>query len=105
MELFKPPPYLSLDATDLSENWLRWSQQFELFLDASGQASAPESQKVSILLRCAGVEAIEVYNMVVFDPVSDSEVLLEVIKQFNDYCNRHNFWGPNSRMGSHLAIT
>ena len=86
MELFKPPPYLPLDATNLSENCRRWSQQFELFLEASVQASMVESQKIAILLHCAGVEAIEVCNTFVFDPASDSKVLSEVIKQFNDHC-------------------
>ena len=58
-----------------------------------------ESQNVAILLHCTGVEAIEVSNKFVFDPASDSKVLPEVTKQFNDYCNprknlvyeRHNF--------------
>ena len=87
MELFKPPPSLPLDATNLRENWRSRSQQFELFLEVTGQASGAESQKVAILLHCAGVEAIEVYNTFVSDCASDSEVLSEVIKQFNDYCN------------------
>ena len=105
MELLKPPPYLYLDATSLSENWHHWSQQFELFLEAPGQASATESQKVAILLHCAGAEAIEVYNTFVFDPASDSQVLSEVIKQFNDHCNPrknleyewYNFWETNQQ--------
>ena len=111
MKLFKPPPYLALDATNHSENWHRWSQQFELFLKVSGQASGVESQKVAILLHCAGVEAIEVCNTFVFDPASDSKVLSEVIKQFIDYCNPrknlvyewHNFWETNQQDGQSFS--
>ena len=111
MELFKPPPYLTLDATNLSKNWHRCSQKFELFLEASGQASAPESQKVTILLHCAGVEAIEVYNTFVFNPASDSQVLSKVIKQFIEYCNPrknlvyewHNFWETKQQDGQSFS--
>ena len=107
MELFKPPPYLTLDATNLSKNWHRCSQKFELFLEASVQASMVESQKIAILLHCAGVEVIEVYNTFVFNPASNSKLLSEVRKQFNDYCNprknlvyeRHNFWETKQQDG------
>ena len=78
-----------------------------MFLEASGQAFMSESQKVAILRHCAGVEAIEVYNTFLFHPTSDSKVLSEVIKQFNDYCNprknlvyeRHNFWETKQQDG------
>ena len=47
---------------NISENWRRWRQRFELFLVASGAAEKPEGTKVAILLHTVGEEALEAYN-------------------------------------------
>ena len=111
MELFKPPQNLSSDVTILVENWCRWSQQFELFLETSEQASTADSQKAAILFHCAGVEVIEFYHTIVFDPVSDSKGLSDGIKWFSDYGNprknvvyeRHNLWEIKQQDGQSFS--
>ena len=47
---------------NISENWRRWRQRFELFLVASGAAEKPEETKVAKLLHTVGEEALEAYN-------------------------------------------
>ena len=59
-KLNKPDP-LSLEG-NISENWRRWKQQFEIFMTATGTDDKSDDVKSATLLHFAGSEALEVYN-------------------------------------------
>lgn len=59
--LFKPPEPLVLDG-NISDNWRRFSQKFDLFMEATNLESKPEAKKVAIFLNSIGDEALELYN-------------------------------------------
>ena len=61
MDKFKPPEPLNLEGNP-SENWRRWKQGFELYLEVSGISDKEEKTKAATLLHVAGAEALEVYN-------------------------------------------
>ena len=65
MEHFKPPKPLSLKG-NLSENWRRWKQRFELYLEVSGISDNEEKSQAATLLHVVGAEALEVYNNFTF---------------------------------------
>ena len=66
MEVFKPPGALVLEG-NLSKNWRRWVQRFDLCLTASGKIEQEEKVQCAILLHTIGEEALEIYNTFQFD--------------------------------------
>lgn len=63
MDLLKPPEPLRLSG-NLSENWKRFKQRFELFLQATAAEKSPrfDSSKVVLLLSFAGEEVLDIFN-------------------------------------------
>lgn len=100
MDSLKAPDPLSMDG-NLSENWRRWEQRFDLYLKAMGAETKPDVQKRALLLHSIGEEAIEVYNTFTFaDDGDDAETLPNLLVKFRAYCNprknvvyeRYKFW-------------
>ena len=58
MEQFKPPEPLSLDG-NLSENWRRWQQRFELYLEASGVSEKAEKTQAATLLHVVSSRSVQ----------------------------------------------
>lgn len=86
MEYFKPPGALLLKG-NLSENWRRFEQNFEIYLKASAFDTEDDARKIAILLNTAGEEAIEIYNNFVWTVVADKLKFDKVQEQFKKYCN------------------
>ena len=97
MSSFKPPSTLNLEG-NVADNWRKWKQRFQLYMEASGSMKKPEKQRVAIFLHLIGEEALEIYNTF---SLSTAEQKLDVLFQkFEDYCNprrnitfeRHKFF-------------
>ena len=86
MEHFKPPEPLSLEG-NLSENWRRWKQRFELYRDASGISGKEEKTQAATLLHVVGAEALEVYNNFTWDNDGDNMKVEQIMAKFEAYCN------------------
>ncbi|KAK6166970.1 hypothetical protein SNE40_022164 [Patella caerulea] len=86
MDQLKAPGSLNLDG-NLSENWRRWKQRFEIYLDASGIVSKTEKVKTSTLLHTIGEEALEIYNSFVFETPENRLRLIPVLEKFEEYCS------------------
>uniref|UniRef100_A0A6P7FZV3 Uncharacterized protein LOC114334479 n=1 Tax=Diabrotica virgifera virgifera TaxID=50390 RepID=A0A6P7FZV3_DIAVI len=82
---FKPPESLILDG-NISENWRKFSQKFDLFMIATDLTSKPESKKLAVLLSLVGDEALELYNTFTFAEDEDRTVTC-VKKKFEEYCS------------------
>ncbi|XP_063046009.1 uncharacterized protein K02A2.6-like [Engraulis encrasicolus] len=61
MDQFKPPAPLVLTG-NISENWRRWEQRFQLYMTATGADTKAEPVKTAIMLHTVGEEALEIYN-------------------------------------------
>ena len=57
----RAPTALSFEG-NLKENWKRWRQKFEIYLEATDLNSKPDKRKVVVLLHTAGEEAMEKFN-------------------------------------------
>lgn len=57
MYLYNKPTTLCLTG-NLSENWRRFSQQFDIFITASGKKNEDDDVKIAMLPNFAGVDAI-----------------------------------------------
>ena len=86
MEQFKPPEPLSLDG-NLSENWRRWQQRFELYLEASGTSEKAERTQAATLLHVVGADALDVYNTFTWDEDGDNMKIKPIMAKFETYCN------------------
>lgn len=108
MEHFKPPGTFSFDG-NLSENWRRWVQRYELYLTASGANEKEEKTQVAILLHTIGEEGLEIFNTFVFTE-GEEHKLLPVLTKFCQYCNprkntvmeRYTFWEKVQKEGESI---
>ena len=85
MEAIKQPNPLDLSG-NISENWKKFYQEFELYMDASGLAEKGDKQKIALLLHVAQKQAIEVYNTFTFAKEEEGKYD-EVVKRFKAHCN------------------
>ena len=92
MEGFVKPSPLSLDG-NVSENWRRFKQKFEIFVTASGFEKKTKPERCCMLLNLAGEQAIDVYNTFTYKgsegdtPAEDPKDPDVVIQKFEAYCN------------------
>ena len=97
MSVFKPPSTLSLEG-NVADNWRKWKQRFQLYMEASGSMKKPEKQRVAIFLHLIGDDALEIYNTFSLSPAE--EKLDVLFRKFEEYCNprrnitfeRHKFF-------------
>ncbi|XP_029055276.2 uncharacterized protein K02A2.6-like, partial [Osmia bicornis bicornis] len=82
--IFKPPKSLSLEG-NISENWRKFKQAFEIFINASGKSKTEEEVKVAILLNLIGEEAVELFNTFTLTE-QQKKVTQNVIDAFEAYC-------------------
>ena len=79
MDKLQPPGPLLLQG-NLSENWRKWKQRFEL----NGLNEKDEKVQAATLLHVVGEEALEIYNTFSWNEVGDKT---KVSLKFEDHCN------------------
>ena len=82
----KPPTGLQLTG-NLSENWRKFKQRFEIYSVASGLNEKAEEIQVASLLHLVGEEALEVFNTFQFTAEDDKKKIKPVCEQFEAYCS------------------
>ena len=83
---------------NVADNWRKWKQRFQLYMEASGSMKKPEKQRVAIFLHLIGDDALEIYNTCSLSPAE--EKLDVLFQKFEEYCNprrnitfeRHKFF-------------
>ena len=86
MDKLQPPGHLSLQG-NLSENWRKWKQRFELYMTASGISDKDERVQSATLLHVAGEEALEIYNTFSWEKDGDDQKVSIIMAKFESYCN------------------
>ena len=66
MDKLPPPSELQLTG-NVSDNWAKFRQNFEIYLEATRSAGKAERVKTSMLLQVIGEEALELYNTFTWD--------------------------------------
>ena len=89
MDKLQPPDSLPL-AGNLSDNWRRWKQRFELYMIASGNQSKPDETKSAILLHIVGQEALEIYNTFAWESAGDNKKVDKIMEKFEQSPEKHN---------------
>ncbi|XP_077495639.1 uncharacterized protein LOC144106673 [Amblyomma americanum] len=87
MELLKAPPPLRMSG-NLSENWRRFKQKFDLLLQATTTKEQPRSEaaKAALLLSIAGDEALDVFNTFKFEAAESKDDYATLVGKFESYC-------------------
>ena len=83
MDGMKPPEALSLHG-NVSDNWRRWKQRFELYLTASGLDKKDSKVQRCTLLHVIGEEALEVFNTFQFGE-EERDDLTSLLKKFSEH--------------------
>ena len=95
---------------NLSENWRRFQQQFEIYMTATGIAEKENSIKSSTFLHVIGPESLEIYNIFTWATDGDNMKLDKIMEKFKAYCNprknltyeRHIFNTRNQQAGENI---
>ena len=85
-EGFNKPQGLSFEG-NISDNWHRFKQQFNLYLVTANLEKKSSKEETCILLNLAGAEALVIYNT--FQYVGENESANDhtvVMKKFEEYC-------------------
>ncbi|XP_062610112.1 uncharacterized protein LOC134271904 [Saccostrea cucullata] len=101
MDKLHPPKGLSLTG-NVADNWIKFKQRFELYIQATGLEADKEkpTQKACLFLHLIGEDALEVYNNFQFAQNEDEKKLDKIIEKFEAYCmpkknttyERHKFF-------------
>ncbi|XP_064472561.1 uncharacterized protein LOC135387106 isoform X2 [Ornithodoros turicata] len=86
MDGLRPPDALVLSG-NVAENWRKFQQRLEFYLEATeveGKARS-DKKKIATLLHVAGPEAVEVFNTFTLTS-GERESYTTVLQRFEDYC-------------------
>ena len=84
MEGIRPPTELKL-VGNVCDNWRRFKQRFELYLEATDATKKSDAQKIALFLTSAGNQAIEVYNTLTLS-ADDMKKYDKIIEAFENHC-------------------
>lgn len=86
MSSFRLPCQLVFD-NNIADNWKKFKQRFELFVDATCEASATDKKKIGILLNAIGDEGLDVYNNFEYVEGEDKNKVATILNKFDEYCS------------------
>jgi hypothetical protein len=61
------PPSMDF-SLNIADNWRKFRQRFELYIDETGLSKKTEKRKTSVLLSIIGAECTDIYNTFEFPP-------------------------------------
>ena len=85
MDALLPPTPLEMSG-NVSENWKKFKQHFQPYIDATGASEKSDKQQMSLLIHVIGESALEVYNTFVWEETEDRMKLAKVLEHFDEYC-------------------
>lgn len=80
-----PGPISFSEPGNIAEHWRLFIQEFEIYLISTEQDTKPERIKLNLFLRCAGRDALKLYNSFTYAANEDSTNYETVVAKFNKY--------------------
>ena len=71
---------------NISDRWVWWKQQFELYITATESDKKEDNIKTSIFLTCIGKQGLEIYNTLTFGDNDEEMKLKPVMEKLEAYC-------------------
>ncbi|XP_072384499.1 uncharacterized protein [Diabrotica undecimpunctata] len=72
---------------NLAANWRRFSQKFNLYMDATDLEDKPEKKRLATFLSLLGDDGLELFNTFTFNVEGDDKKLQPVFDKFEEYCS------------------
>ena len=103
MDKLEPPAGLTLTG-NVSENWKKFKQRFDVYMSASGADGKGVKQKACIFLHVVGEEALQVFSNFKFEEDKEYNPPT-IVQKFETYCmpkknttyERHKFFTRNQK--------
>ena len=99
---FRSTPSLNITSGNIAENFNIWKRQFEIYLKASKNdvPTVDGETRVAILLFCARLEVVKVFDQIDFESADDKKDVKKVLEKLERYCMplknedlaSHKFW-------------
>lgn len=86
MEFVTHPKELNFAAKKIAQMWIKWCDQFKLYLHATESDTKADKIIASILLTFIGSRGRDIYSTFVFENEEQKNDLQVVIETFNTYC-------------------
>ena len=83
MEHMKPAKGMTFQG-NVSDNWTRFKQRLELYMEALNMDTKPDKRKIAILLTVAGQEAVDIFNTLTFAD-GERDNYNTVLPKFDNY--------------------
>ena len=99
MDFLAPKPIL--EGSDLSNQWTRFKEEYELFLTAAEKSDADDKIKVAIMLCCIGPRGNDIFKSFSFTGGKSKDSFNDVLEKFDAFCNR----GTNKIVKRHQLLS
>ena len=70
---------------NMAENWKKFSERFQLYLQASGANAKSDKTRIALLLHIMGEEAIDIFNSFTWENAGDKDKYKNVLEKFEKY--------------------
>ncbi|XP_066952452.1 uncharacterized protein [Macrobrachium rosenbergii] len=80
-----PGPICFSEAGNIAEHWRLFIQEFEIYLISTEQDTKSDKIKLNLFLRCAGRDALKLYNSFTYAANEDPNSYETVVAKFNKY--------------------
>ena len=84
MDAFKKVSNLNLEG-NLSENWRRFIQNYNIFEQATEIDKKKESVRIASFLNAVGEDAVDLYNT--FEFFAEQKTYKGIVDKFEEFCN------------------
>ena len=81
-----PPQTLDLNSGNVSANWKKFKQKYLYYEIATGISEKGDATRLATLLTFIGSEALDVFDMFVWDTAGDDKKIAKVLKKFDEHC-------------------
>lgn len=85
LNTFTPPGQMQFDG-NLREQWRKWKQELNFYLQATEKDKKDNKVKSSIFLTCIGPQGREIYNTFAFENDEDKMNFEILIGKFDEHC-------------------
>ena len=75
------------DGSDLSNQWTRCKEEFELFLVEAEKSTADDKVKAAVMLRCIGPRGNDIFKSFNITGGKSKNKMKDVIEKFDAFCN------------------
>ena len=109
---FHPPPKLDIHDPNLADSFKRWKRELQVYMAATETDQKPANTQTAIVLNCARVQFIRIYDQFTWENDGDKLLPTKVMETLEGYCapkrnvvNSFRFWNAEWREPFDIFLT